>query len=321
MKISRFKTREKTGGINEAKRKDLIFYVSLMALPVAQFLIFYIGVNARSVLYAFQNIDLTKNSVTFTFDNFKNIFNAMRTTTLYSSLTKISLISYAVSLVVGVPLGLFFSFYIAEKMPFANGFRVALFLPSIISAITMVTIYRFFVEIALADIVNDFFHIKIKGLLENPATRFSAIMFYNVFIGFGTSVLMYSNSMSGISEEVIEAAKLDGATGIKKIFLRRFSAGVRNGLDLSDYRGRWYFYKPDKLVFFLRGVRARRCENARLLSVRKGATCGKRSGVSRTFGSRTSAYGDSGAAYDACQTVARKIRVFGGLIWERKNLL
>ena len=110
MKISRFKTREKTGGINEAKRKDLIFYVSLMALPVAQFLIFYIGVNARSVLYAFQNIDLTKNSVTFTFDNFKNIFNAMRTTTLYSSLTKISLISYAVSLVVGVPLGLFFSF-------------------------------------------------------------------------------------------------------------------------------------------------------------------------------------------------------------------
>lgn len=218
MKISRFKTREKTGGINEAKRKDLIFYVSLMALPVAQFLIFYIGVNARSVLYAFQNIDLTKNSVTFTFDNFKNIFNAMRTTTLYSSLTKISLISYAVSLVVGVPLGLFFSFYIAEKMPFANGFRVALFLPSIISAITMVTIYRFFVEIALTDIVNDFFHIKIKGLLENPATRFSAIMFYNVFIGFGTSVLMYSNSMSGISEEVIEAAKLDGATGIKKFF-------------------------------------------------------------------------------------------------------
>ena len=63
-----------------------------------------------------------------------------------------------------------------------------------------------------------FFHIKIKGLLENPATRFSAIMFYNVFIGFGTSVLMYSNSMSGISEEVIEAAKLDGATGIKKFF-------------------------------------------------------------------------------------------------------
>ena len=29
---------------------------------------------------------------------------------------------------------------------------------------------------------------------------------------------MYSNSMSGISEEVIEAAKLDGATGIKKFF-------------------------------------------------------------------------------------------------------
>lgn len=208
----------KRANISDAKRKDLIFYVSLMALPVAQFLIFYIGVNAKSILYAFENIDLTQNTVTFTFDNFKNIFAAMKATTLYSDLTKMSLISYFVSLIVGVPLGLFFSFYIAEKMPFANGFRVALFLPSIISAITMVTIYRFFVERALCDIVYDVFHVKIKGLLENPDTRFSAIMFYNVFIGFGTSVLMYSNSMSGIPQEVIEASRLDGATGLKKFF-------------------------------------------------------------------------------------------------------
>ena len=208
----------KIDGMNTVKRNDLIFYVSLMAIPVAQFLIFYVGVNAKSILYAFQNIDLTENVTTFTLNNFKNIFTAMKTTTLYSDLTKISLISYFVSLIVGVPLGLFFSFYIAEKMPAANGFRVALFLPSIISAITMVTIYRFFVETALCDIVYDLFKIKIKGLLENPDTRFSAIMFYNVFIGFGTSVLMYSNSMSGISQDVIEAAKLDGATGIKKFF-------------------------------------------------------------------------------------------------------
>lgn len=208
----------KKPSISSAKRKDLLFYVSLMVLPVVQFLIFYIGVNAKSILYAFQNIDLTKNITTFTFDNFKNIFEAMKTTTLYSDLTNISLISYLISLIVGVPLGLFFSFYIAEKMPLANMFRVVLFLPSIISAITMVTIYRFFVESALCDMVGDIFNVKIQGLLENPETRFSAIMFYNVFISFGTSVLMYSNSMSSIPEEIIEAGKLDGATGLKKFF-------------------------------------------------------------------------------------------------------
>ena len=96
----------KIDGMNTVKRNDLIFYVSLMAIPVAQFLIFYVGVNAKSIIYAFQNIDLTENVTTFTLNNFKNIFTAMKTTTLYSDLTKISLISYFVSLIVGVPLGL-----------------------------------------------------------------------------------------------------------------------------------------------------------------------------------------------------------------------
>ena len=43
-------------------------------------------------------------------------------------------------------------------------------------------------------------------------------MFYNLLVGFGVNVLMYSNAMSAISEEVVEAAHLDGATGIKEFW-------------------------------------------------------------------------------------------------------
>ena len=48
--------------------------------------------------------------------------------------------------------------------------------------------------------------------------RFATVMFYNIFIGFETSVLMYANKMSSISTEVIESAHLDGASGIKEFW-------------------------------------------------------------------------------------------------------
>ena len=37
-------------------------------------------------------------------------------------------------------------------------------------------------------------------------------MFYNIWVSFGVNVLMYSNSMSAIPADVIEAAKIDGAS-------------------------------------------------------------------------------------------------------------
>lgn len=209
------------GSIRKEKRKDTLVYISLMALPVLQFLIFYVGVNFRSFLYAFQSIDVLNDTVKFTLDNFKDIFHSMQASTLYCDMAVVSLKSYAISLVVGVPLGLFFSFYIAEKMPLANFLRVALFLPSIISSVTLVTIYRFFMEQTLPEIMFDLFGVEMKGLLQAD-TRYFTIMLYNVLISFGASVLMYSNSMSGIAPEIIEAAKLDGAVGMKKFWYIMF---------------------------------------------------------------------------------------------------
>ena len=36
------------------------------------------------------------------------------------------------------------------------------------------------------------------GLIDNPDTRRGMILFYNLWIGFGVNVLMFSGAMSGI---------------------------------------------------------------------------------------------------------------------------
>ena len=205
-------------GVLKGKHKDMIFYILMMAFPVAQFAVFYIGVNGGSFLLSFQNIDITTNTTTWTFQNISNVFKMMTHDAEILSMAGMSLLSYALILFIGTPLGLLFSYYIYKKLPASGAFRVILFLPSIVSAIVMVTIFQFFVERAVPEIIKVISGKQIEGLLENQNSRFATIIFYNIWVGFGTSVLMYANGMGGISQEVVESAHLDGATGIREFW-------------------------------------------------------------------------------------------------------
>lgn len=204
--------------IIKGKHKDLIFYILMMAFPVVQFAVFYIGVNGGSFLLSFQNIDITTNTTTWTFRNISNVFKMMTRDAEILSMAGMSLLSYALILFIGTPLGLLFSYYIYKKLPASGAFRVILFLPSIVSAIVMVTIFQFFVERAVPEIIKVISGKQIEGLLENQNSRFATIIFYNIWVGFGTSVLMYANGMGGISQEIVESAHLDGATGIREFW-------------------------------------------------------------------------------------------------------
>lgn len=210
----------KSGKMLRGKQKDMIFYCLMLIIPIAQFCIFYIGVNINSILLAFKNVDLIEQTASWTFGNFKSVWAELIGTTNMLDRAKTSILSYGIILCVGTPLGLLFSYYIYRKLPLSGAFRVILFLPSIISAIVMVTMFRFFVERAIPAFVNKYFEPNepIAGLLANPDTRFATIMFYNIWIGFGTSVLMYANGMRNISPDVIESAHLDGATGFKEFW-------------------------------------------------------------------------------------------------------
>lgn len=198
------------------RQKDLIFYCLMMIWPVAQFCVFYIGINFNSILLSFQDIDIVNGTTTWTFEKIIQAFQDMTSSKNLLLTAQNSLSVYFLSLIIGTPLGLFFSYYIYKKMPGSGAFRVLLFMPSIVSGIVMVAMFQFFVEQAVPQLWSDLFGMKIKGLIENPDTRFGTILFFCIWSGFGTSVLMYSNAMSGISQEVVESAHLDGATGLRE---------------------------------------------------------------------------------------------------------
>ena len=204
--------------IHDKRKKDLIFYVVMLALPLLQFAIFYIGVNFNSLLMAFQRYDDTAKEFVFLnaqnlFKNFIDVFRSFGTETVFPYALKNSLIAYFVSLIAGTGLSLIFSFYIYKKFPLHGMVKVVLFTPSIISGMVLVSVFVEFVNVVIPGIVQLASGEQMIGYITNPPTSktFGTILFYCIWIGFGGSILLYVGAMNNISESVSEACKLDGA--------------------------------------------------------------------------------------------------------------
>ena len=209
------------------KRRGLqknLFYWGILAFPILQFVIFYICVNLNSFALAFQYFDYELKGFRFVgfenfFQNFNEVVQTIKETTYLQQSFKNSFIVYGISLVTTMPLSLLFSYYIYKKKLMSKIFRVILFLPNVISSITLVIIYKYFVEQAIPEVVLRFGGSEIEGLLTNPNTEFATILFFSIWLGYGTSTIIYSGAMSSISQDIVEAAQIDGITPLKEFFL------------------------------------------------------------------------------------------------------
>lgn len=198
-------------GLRNKKRNDLIFYICLMAIPVVQFCIFYVGVNLNSILLAFKTLNI--NTLKYEFAglvNFKQVWIQLTEYRLLGTSFKNSIIVYIVGLTVGLTLGLLYPYYIYKKKLGHKFFKIVLFMPSIISSVVLVTMFKYFAEEVIPAVIHSMLGINAPGLLSGN-NSFGWIIFYNIWIGFGSGVIMYVGAMSRISESIVESAQLDGA--------------------------------------------------------------------------------------------------------------
>ncbi len=208
--------------MHDKRKKDLIFYVVMLALPLLQFSVFYIGVNFNSFLLMFQKFDdaATDPWKRFVFldganifQNFINVFDDLANEPVFDYALKNSLISYFVSLIAGTGLAVIFSYYVYKKFPMHGLVKVVLFAPSIISGMVLVQTYNEFVNGVIQKIYNAIMGETQDILIYRGATptTFDLVLFYCIWIGFGGSILLYVGAMNNIPDSVSEACQLDGA--------------------------------------------------------------------------------------------------------------
>lgn len=210
--------------INRKELDKNIFYWAIVILPVIQFIIFYICVNFNSVLMAFKNYAFDENgnlTESFAgFANFKQFIGDFKNDFKLVIALKNSLKLYGVNLLVGIPLALIFSFYFFKKAIFHDVFKVIVFMPTIVSSIAMAMMFNFLVNKGVPAVVERLWHKEVLGLLDgtNTSVRLATIFFYNVWIGFGANILLYSGAMGSINPSVIEAGQMDGMNSFQEFY-------------------------------------------------------------------------------------------------------
>ncbi len=200
----------------KANIKEKLFILALLFYPLANFAVFYIGVNANAILLAFQNVDISGKFLGFTFDNFKTVYDKVTLTGgEYIQGFKNSIIWYLISTVVSFSLTILFSYYVYKKCIFGKAFKLIIMLPAIISPVCVALMFEKFV-IALPVYFRTI-NVMLPNFFKDSEWVFATNLFYSLWGGFGTSVIIYSNTMSGIDPGIVESARIDGVTNFQEI--------------------------------------------------------------------------------------------------------
>ncbi len=192
------------------RKNNIIFILSVLAFPLALFLVFYVYVNINSVVMAFQtpNLDGTSNWVGF--DNF-GLFIKMITESggILNIALKNSLIIYFINLCICMPLYIFFSYIIFRKFKGYSIIRAIVLIPQVISSMIMCLVFKNLASEVFPIIAENWFGIaNFKPFSHDNAL--ATCIFYMIWSSFGTSLLVYSNAMGDINPEILESAHIDG---------------------------------------------------------------------------------------------------------------
>ena len=134
----------KLAGINQRKRRGFfnqrtLFIVTILAVPVLNWLIFWLFVNVQTIALAFRDA----RTDALTLKNFVTFWNDL-TTPVGNSVgvaLKNTLIYFATDMLIKLPLSLAIAYFIYKRIKGYKFFRIVFYLPAIISGVVMVTAY------------------------------------------------------------------------------------------------------------------------------------------------------------------------------------
>ena len=233
----------KHSGLGKRNRNRLLFYCAFLSLPVLQFCIFYIGVNFNSFLLAFKSYEYETGAYQWVgFTNFKDVFSDFASVLYMQASIRNSLMLYAFTMLTTF-LALLFSYYIFKRAPLSRLFQTMLFIPNIISAIVMVTIFKYFVERAIPAAWEMLTGQTIEGLLGNQKTTLGTL------IGLLGTVLGMIRSFSAMASGEGGADSAALSTGISEALVNTASGIATGALSVISYN--YYTNKIDRLTFSL----------------------------------------------------------------------
>lgn len=190
------------------KRGQTAFLCVMLAIPVLHWFVFWLYVNLNTILLAFQ----TKVGA-WSLQNFKALFNDLSSSGSSIAVGLSNTLKYFLNnLCVIMPLALLISYFMYRKVLGTKAFRVIFYLPGIISSVALTTVFENFIAPSgpLGEVLKVLGVKEVPELLSNSSYATKTILFYCIWTGFGTNLLLFTGAMCRIPVSLIESAKLDG---------------------------------------------------------------------------------------------------------------
>lgn len=202
--------------LNKNKLNKNLFIFLMLVFPLAQFAVFYVYLNFNNITLAFKGMRSDFSTYFVGFENFKMVFNGLETHYLVISL-KNNLLMFLLTWIIGMPLNILFGYYLYKKRFGHRFIRIIYMLPSMVSGVVMAMLFMKFIELGLPLMWKEVFKTELPNLLRSNDTAFGVQVFYALWLGFATSIIIYSNAMNAIDPEITEAGRIDGTTSFKEL--------------------------------------------------------------------------------------------------------
>jgi multiple sugar transport system permease protein len=200
---------------HEFRRSNKWGYVFIAPL-IIDFLIFFVYLIIRAITMSFQ--DVSFGTATWVgFDNFARMlrepqfFNALKNTTIYT-----------VGVVPGgILIALIFSEMIFRRSARVQAFyKSAYYLPGVVSTVAMSLVWLFIYQPfgGILNYVTSLFGMDANNWMGNPLTAMPSLIVMGIVGTMGASVVFLTAAMGGISPELYDAAKIDGASEWQRLW-------------------------------------------------------------------------------------------------------
>lgn len=200
------------------KVQRIVFIVGMLALPLLQWLVFFVFVNINTIRMSFQ--DLRPNAPKgFSLVNYRNFFMDLRSTDRFYYAIRNSLL-FGLNDLFLLFVSLVLAYFFYKKIRWSAFFRVIFFLPSIISIVIFITAYQNMFNMGVINSLLEGFGVKnFPDWFANTSPWLvPLIMFYCLWVGTGYNVLIMGGAMGNLPEDVMEYSRLEGVNYVNEFF-------------------------------------------------------------------------------------------------------
>ncbi len=204
------------------KQKRLLFIWGMLALPLLQWLVFFVYVNIDSVVMSFQTMNYKTGQIEWTLNNYRRFIYEWRALPQIANAVKNSLLAGANNLLL-ILISLVLSYFFYKKIPGRSFFRVVYFMPSIISIVIYTMVYKFMFDTSIGPINKVLLDLGVNPVdlprwFGDPKVAFLLVLLYCLWVGTGYNILLLGAAMENLPEDVMEYSRLEGVSRTRELF-------------------------------------------------------------------------------------------------------